>query len=218
MSPFITRERLQTYVDVFRAKVEQGIKWEVVTRPPYQQGMSDKSDIGKTLSYLAQIGIKVTQKPSMHEKVIVIDGRVVWFGSLNPLSHRNTRELMFRLENEDFTKQVMKECSLQTPDDEGKALPPSIDITKIPLRLCSGCGQAMKVIPKGRFGPFYKCEKCGSMASVRRGDLSRAILPEAKICPKCGREMQLRWSKRGVFLGCSGFRDTENPCKYTRPL
>jgi septal ring factor EnvC (AmiA/AmiB activator) len=218
MSPFITRERLQTYVDVFRAKVEQGIKWEVVTRPPYQQGMSDKNDIGKMFSYLAQIGIKVTQKRSMHQKVIVIDGRVVWFGSLNPLSHRNTRELMFRLENEDFTKQVMKECGLQTPDDEGKALPPAIDITKIPLRLCSGCGRNMKVIPRGRFGPFYKCERCNSTANVKRDDLKRAIVPEARICPKCEREMEIRQSRTGVFLGCSGYNDKENQCKYTRPL
>ena len=218
MSPFITRERLQTYVDMFRAKVEQGIKLEVLTRPLYQQGMSDKNDTEKMLSYLAQIGIKVTPRPSMHQKVIVIDGRVVWFGSLNPLSHRNTRELMFRLENEDFTKQVMKECGLQTPDDDGKALPPAIDITKIPSRLCSGCGRNMKVIPKGRFGPFYKCERCNSTANVKRDDLKQAIVPETRICPKCGREMEIRRSQTGVFLGCSGYNDKENQCRYTRSL
>jgi hypothetical protein len=218
MSPFITRERLQTYVDLLRAKVEQGIKLEVITRPPYQQGMSDKNDIEKMLSYLAQISIKVTQKPSMHQKVIVIDGRVVWFGSLNPLSHRNTRELMFRLENEDFTKQVMEECGLHSPDDEGKALPPAIDITKIPPRLCSGCGCNMKVIPRGRFGPFYKCERCNLTANVRQNDLEGAIVPEARICPKCGRAMVIRRSKTGVFLGCSGYSDKENQCKFTRPL
>ena len=218
MSPFITRERLQTYIDLFRPKVEQGIKLEVITRPPYQQGMSDKNGIEKMLSYLAQIGIKVTPRPSMHQKVIVIDGQVVWFGSLNPLSHRNTQELMFRLENEDFTKQVMKECGLHAPGDEGEGLVPAIDITKIPPRLCSSCGRNMKVIPRGRFGPFYKCEKCNSTANVRRDDLKQAIVPEARICPKCGREMEIRQSRTGVFLGCSGYNDKENQCRYTRPL
>jgi hypothetical protein len=218
MSPFITRERLQTYVDLFRAKVEQGIKLEVLTRPPYQQGMSDKNDTEKMLSYLAQIGIKVTPRPSMHQKVIVIDGRIVWFGSLNPLSHRNTRELMFRLENEDFTKQVMKECGLQTPGEEGESLAPAIDVSKIPPRLCSGCGRSMKVVPKGRFGPFYKCDKCNLTANVKRDDLEQAIVPEARSCQKCGRKMEIRRSRTGVFLGCSGYKDKENQCRYTHPL
>jgi len=218
MSPFITRERLQTYVDLFRAKVEQGIKLEVLTRPPYQQGMSDKNDTEKMLSYLAQIGIKVTPRPSMHQKVIVIDGRIVWFGSLNPLSHRNTRELMFRLGNEDFTKQVMKECGLQTPGEEGESLAPAIDVSKIPPRLCSGCGRSMKVVPKGRFGPFYKCDKCNLTANVKRDDLEQAIVPEAISCQKCGRKMEIRRSRTGVFLGCSGYKDKENQCRYTHPL
>ncbi|MBA7646581.1 hypothetical protein ES703_54346 [subsurface metagenome] len=76
----------------------------------------------------------------------------------------------------------------------------------------------MKVIPKGRYGPFYKCEGCNSTANIRRGDLDQAIVPEARTCPKCGKEMEIRRSKTGVFLGCAGFRDKENQCKYTRPL
>lgn len=188
---------------------------EVVTRPPHQQGVSDKSDIEKILSYLGQIGIKVVQRPSIHQKVIVIDGKIVWFGSLNPLSHRNTQELMFRLENEDFTKHVMEECGLSAPGEEKAELPPAVDMGKIPPRLCINCGQPMKVIC-GRFGPFYKC--CGRRANVRREDLKDAVVSEARVCPKCGREMEIKWSKRGLFLGCSGYRDSANQCKYTRRL
>lgn len=217
MSPFITRERLKTYIDLFRAKIAQGINWEVVTRPPYQQGTSDKNDIEKILSYLGQIGIKVIQRPSMHQKVVVIDGRIVWFGSLNPLSHRNTQELMFRLENEDFTKQVMEECGLQTPG-EGGDLASAIDMSKIPSRLCTGCGRNMKVIPRGRFGPFYKCDQCNLTANVKRDDLEQALVPEATVCTKCGRKMEIRRSRTGVFLGCSGYSDKENQCRYTRSL
>ncbi len=218
MSPFITRERLQTYVDLLRQKAEQGINLELVTRPPYQQGALDKNNVEKMLSYLGKIGVKVVERRSIHQKVIVIDGRVVWFGSLNPLSHRNTQELMFRLENEEFTKQVMEECGLQTPGEETEGLAPAIDITKIPSRLCARCGHNMKVVPRGRFGPFYKCEWCKSTANVKRDDLKQIIVSEARICPKCNREMELKWSSRGIFLGCSGYNDKENQCRYTRPL
>ena len=218
MSPFITKSRLSTYVDLLRAKVEKGINLELVTRPPHQQGAADHSEIQKMLSYLEHIGAKVVQRSSMHQKVIVIDGRLVWFGSLNALSHKNTQELMFRLENEDFTKQVMEECGLQTPGEADDSLSPAIDPSKIPQRLCSSCGHKMKVMPRGRFGPFYKCEKCNSTANVNREDLKQALVPEAKICPKCGREMEIRWGRRGIFLGCAGYKDTENQCRYTRSL
>ncbi|GAF82236.1 unnamed protein product, partial [marine sediment metagenome] len=218
MSPFITKSRLSTYVDLLRAKTEKGINLELVTRPPHQQGTADQSEIKEMLSYLEQIGAKVIKRSSMHQKVIVIDGRLVWFGSLNALSHKNTQELMFRLENEDFTKQVMEECGLQTPGEAGDSLSPAIDPSKIPPRLCSSCGHKMKVMPRGRFGPFYKCEKCNSTANVNREDLKQALVPEAKICPKCGREMEIRWGRRGMFLGCAGYKDTENQCRYTRSL
>jgi len=218
MSPFITQERLQTYMDLFRAKMGEGVNLGIVTRPPYQQGMLDKDNTEKVLSYLERIGIRVEKRRSMHQKVVVIDSHIVWFGSLNPLSHRNTQELMFRLENENFTKQVMDECGLQSPGEESEILVSAIDIAKIPSRSCSRCGRRMKVIPKGRYGPFYKCEACNSTANIRRDDLDQAIVPEVKTCPKCGREMEIRRSKTGVFLGCAGFRDKENQCKYTRPL
>lgn len=220
MSPFVTRERLQTYIDLLRAKVEQGIKLEVVTRPPHQQGTLDKNNVEKMLNYLEQVGVKVKCESSMHQKVIVIDGQVVWFGSLNPLSHRNTRELMFRVANEDFTKQVMQECGLKPPDEEGKYTASAIDISMIPPRLCSKCGRTMTVVPRGRFGPFYRCDSCNSTGHVKRDDLEQAILLEARICPECGRRMEIRQSKTGMFLGCSGFRDQNGSkrCRYTRPL
>ncbi|MBI4408370.1 MAG: type I DNA topoisomerase [Gemmatimonadetes bacterium] len=33
-------------------------------------------------------------------------------------------------------------------------------------------------------------------------------------CPECGRELQVRWSRHGRFLGCTGYPE----CRYTRPL
>jgi len=42
--------------------------------------------------------------------------------------------------------------------------------------------------------------------------------PEPEItefkCPRCGRAMLRRWSRRGEFLGCSGYPE----CRYTQPL
>ncbi|MEL5920675.1 type I DNA topoisomerase [Stenotrophomonas maltophilia] len=32
-------------------------------------------------------------------------------------------------------------------------------------------------------------------------------------CPDCGRAMRRRKGEKGIFWGCTGYRDTENPCK-----
>jgi DNA topoisomerase-1 len=40
-----------------------------------------------------------------------------------------------------------------------------------------------------------------------------------EMCPKCGRPLVVNYSKktRRDFVGCSGFRDKDNPCKYIKP-
>lgn len=38
-----------------------------------------------------------------------------------------------------------------------------------------------------------------------------AGIPEAKVCPKCGRQMLLKSGRYGVFYGCSAYPE----CKHT---
>jgi DNA topoisomerase-1 len=64
------------------------------------------------------------------------------------------------------------------------------------------------------WGPFSKAlgeaeEKMPSKRGVETGEK----------CPKCGRPLVVNYSKktRREFVGCSGFSDRENPCKYIKP-
>jgi DNA topoisomerase-1 len=64
------------------------------------------------------------------------------------------------------------------------------------------------------WGPFSKAleeaeEKMPSKRGVETGEM----------CPKCGRPLVVNYSKktRREFVGCSGFSDKENPCKYIKP-
>jgi DNA topoisomerase-1 len=64
------------------------------------------------------------------------------------------------------------------------------------------------------WGPFSKAletaeEKMPSKRGAETGEK----------CPKCGRPLIVNYSKktRREFVGCSGFRDKENPCKYIKP-
>src|SRR5438874_13453776 len=46
---------------------------------------SDQRDL--VLDALERIGCIVDTRRDSHEKIVIIDGEILWFGSLNPLSH-----------------------------------------------------------------------------------------------------------------------------------
>jgi DNA topoisomerase-1 len=75
---------------------------------------------------------------------------------------------------------------------------------------CELCGAPMAV-RRSRRGPFLGCTNYPTCTGTRPMPGDKA--PEKKepapwtsvVCDKCGRPMALRSSKRGKFLGCSGF-------------
>ena len=81
--------------------------------------------------------------------------------------------------------------------------------------VCDKCGAPM-VIRTGRRGKFLACSaypKCKNTYSIdEQGNKVAAtgpIVTDHK-CDKCGKNMVLRSSKRGYFLGCSGFPKCRN--------
>ncbi|ARU30328.1 DNA topoisomerase I [Sulfuriferula sp. AH1] len=52
----------------------------------------------------------------------------------------------------------------------------------------------------------------GTLAA--KADVERGCPIEDEVCPKCGGKLFLQASKRGLFIGCSGYP----ACDYTRPL
>jgi DNA topoisomerase-1 len=62
------------------------------------------------------------------------------------------------------------------------------------------------------WGPFSDLlKKANDTASG-----ARELIGEA--CPKCGRDLEKRYTPRtgGWFIGCTGWKDKENPCTYKR--
>lgn len=55
---------------------------------------------------LRSIGVVVDERARMHENVAFIDGRTLWHGSLNILSHRDTSESMLRVESSAACEQI----------------------------------------------------------------------------------------------------------------
>lgn len=81
--------------------------------------------------------------------------------------------------------------------------------------VCDKCGSPM-VIRTGRRGKFMACSaypKCKNTYSVDAEGhkvASAGPIITGTLCDKCGKPMVLRSSKRGYFLGCSGYPKCKN--------
>jgi DNA topoisomerase-1 len=64
------------------------------------------------------------------------------------------------------------------------------------------------------WGPFSK-----ALADAQAKMPTHRGVETGEMCPKCGRPLVQNFSKKTkrTFVGCSGFREKENPCKYIKP-
>jgi ribosomal protein L37AE/L43A len=95
----------------------------------------------------------------MHEKVVFIDQKVLWVGSLNIHSHHDTSELMIRLESPAAYDQVGS--FLVGRKGRGKD---SLDLAQEENPQCMACGKPM-IWNDGKFGIWFQCE-CGHKANA----------------------------------------------------
>jgi DNA topoisomerase-1 len=96
--------------------------------------------------------------------------------------------------------------------------------TEIP---CTECADGKMTIRWGRNGEFLACSnypQCKSTRNFTRDEHGQ-IIPQDKeqiltdeTCEKCGKPMQVRFSRYGKFLGCSGYPECTNIRKPGKPV
>jgi len=154
-SGFITPARTAEIGDILRRKINAGVKVRCVTRPPAYNGGIPADQGRSALLALEAIGAVIDLRQDIHEKVVVIDGRIVWFGSLNPLSHSSkTSEIMGRIDNVPFGSQIAQLLSLR-PNAARDAHDVSFAEPENPR--CPVC-QSWTVVRRGQHGRFLACE------------------------------------------------------------
>lgn len=103
-SPFITTKKVNnlSYIFLF---IANHINIRVVTKPYREQ--SDIKDTMEAIRFLKTLGItQIYCRKSMHEKLILIDRKIAYYGSLNLLSHTSGKEFMNRTTNPDDIKGI----------------------------------------------------------------------------------------------------------------
>jgi phosphatidylserine/phosphatidylglycerophosphate/cardiolipin synthase-like enzyme len=73
------------------------------------KGDKNRGDsVRQILDDLEGIGVKVTIAPDTHGKLVVIDNRINYWGSLNPLSFRDTDEINTRMDAPELSKKLIQ--------------------------------------------------------------------------------------------------------------
>jgi len=112
-SPFISKYRADFFRKTFIRLRIKNIKLTIFTRPIDEHEEYAREEAKTAIKLYESLGARVVfLKGSIHEKVAVIDKKILWIGSMNILSQRSSKELMTRVEDEDFTAQVISRLDL----------------------------------------------------------------------------------------------------------
>ncbi|NUT46926.1 MAG: hypothetical protein HOV94_06320 [Saccharothrix sp.] len=147
-SPWVGKHG-KRFMPLIADAVARGVDVRVFTRE--DNDFIQRNDTNqKWLEALRDTGARIIRARLEHKKIVVIDQRVVLIGSLNALSHGNSREVMLTLRGTAFAKRLLTDLGA-----DGIADPPS----------CTRCHTEMELHRSGdrkRGMPyFWRCPECG---------------------------------------------------------
>lgn len=114
-SPFITIRRASELAVLCRKLTKRGVTVKVYTRNSYHHDGSLIHQSIEGIRILKKAGVKVKQCNDLrHRKLAIIDGRILWEGSMNMLSQSRSREIMRRTESTELCKQMLSFTGLSS--------------------------------------------------------------------------------------------------------
>lgn len=162
-SGFYTAKRVDKLLPLLAEKIKSGVKIRAVIPPPYKNGSMGEVESNMVAEKLESEGILVEFRARIHQKAVLIDEDVSWFGSLNPLSFSGgTEESMLRVEQKNTTGIFAANMAVNrnfAKDDSSLMV-----CQEIPN--CSYC-KGKTVFYRGRNGPYVKCLSCTKTANLK---------------------------------------------------
>lgn len=151
-SPFTTAQGTERWMQTFRDLRAKEVEIVGFTKPVNEKDTTTNSeDLHKSLETVFK---ELRPVSKMHEKLAVFDQKIVWLGSLNILSHKNSTEIMVRIDSPDFAQSIIEEYQNQR-------------VSK---------GRTSKVYPPGRQPKIGdKCDRpgCGGKFAFRPAGISK---------------------------------------------
>lgn len=189
-SAFMTQNRLAELQSPILAAVERGVEVFVVTKAHADRSKTELTSYRSLERALANWGVIVIHKRGMHEKLVFIDDNIVWSGSLNPLSFRNTQEIMERRHSPRVVEDFVKVLRLDDLIGEYEPGPPTCPICESEI-----------VAREGKDDPFFwQCsnQDCKYSRSIDQPPITDGII----LCANrhCGAAVEYgEWGKKPAW-------------------
>jgi superfamily I DNA and/or RNA helicase len=110
-SPFTTAQGTERWMQTFRDLRAKEVEIVGFTKPVNEKDSATNS--AEIHTGLETVFKELRPVSKMHEKLAVFDQRIVWLGSLNILSHKNSTEIMVRIDSPDFAQSIIDEYQNQ---------------------------------------------------------------------------------------------------------
>lgn len=121
--PFITKHRSEFFRKNFESLRKRNIPIFIFTRPIEEHDYLARAEIKCALRDYEEAGVTIIYLPGLiHEKAAIIDRRILWEGSLNILSQRDSKEIMRRTDDEEIVIQIMTFLDIRLKLAEGYKL------------------------------------------------------------------------------------------------
>lgn len=105
-SPFITSSRAASLLPIFSKMRSRNIRIVVNTRHPSEHEAPYDAQAWRAIEQMQQLGVEVLFTGGHHRKLAILDGRILWEGSLNILSQGDSCEVMRRIESEAMAREM----------------------------------------------------------------------------------------------------------------
>lgn len=111
--PFITARRMDILLPSFRALRRRSVRLIINTKPLDEHEPQYRFQAEQAIAELQQIGALVLFTDGHHRKLAIIDGQILYEGSLNILSQNYSCEIMRRTHSEHQAQQMLTFINLQ---------------------------------------------------------------------------------------------------------
>lgn len=95
-SPFLRTARVERFIPIFHRLKKRGVAILLNTKPLEEHDEIYKLQAQKSLGLLQSVGVEVLFTVKHHRKLAIIDREIIYEGSLNILSYRDSCEIMRR--------------------------------------------------------------------------------------------------------------------------
>ena len=114
-SPFLTIRRTRAIAPMLQKLRRRNIAVTINTRLPRHHTPKLQFEAEEAIAVLKNAGVKVYMCNDLrHRKLAIIDSTILWEGSLNILSQRNSREVTRRIESGKLCKQMLRFTRLES--------------------------------------------------------------------------------------------------------